>query len=130
MYRPTESVDWCQCCQRGVAFLDLEGSSDFFRDNNTPEVIHPTSNSCCFPISFSFSCRERPMCRSCFVLQCGTARRPFPTIILQITLLVSVNDRRLFRKERKTPLRKRQSHKSKKDALCASFLLIIYSAGV
>ena len=31
------------------------------------------------------------MCRSCFVLQCGTARRPFPTIILQNSLLVSVN---------------------------------------
>jgi len=33
-----------------------------------------------------------------FVLQFGTAHRPFPTIILQITLFVSVNGRRLYRR--------------------------------
>ena len=73
-------------------------ATNSFRNHNMPEIIHSSDNASCFHISFSFSRRERPMCRSCFVLQCGTARRPFPTIILQITLLVSVKGRRLYRK--------------------------------
>ena len=36
MYRPTESVDWCQCCQQGVSLTDFESSSDFFGNHNTP----------------------------------------------------------------------------------------------
>ena len=98
MYRPTESVAWCQCCQQGVSLTDSQRSSDFLRNNDSPQIVHSSDNAGCLHISFSFSCRERPMCRSCFVLQCGTAHRPFPTIILQITLLVSVKGRRLYRR--------------------------------
>ena len=47
MYRPAESVDWCQCCQQGVTLADFECSSDFFRNNNTPKVVHSSDNPCC-----------------------------------------------------------------------------------
>ena len=87
----------CQCCMQWVALADAEGSSDFFRNYNTPEVINSSDNaSSLHSISFSFSRRERPMCRSCFVLQCGTAHRPFPTIILQITMLLFVKGEDLY----------------------------------
>ena len=53
MYRQTKPVDWCQCCTRGVALTDFEGSSDFFGNYNTPEVIHPTGDTSCFHIYLS-----------------------------------------------------------------------------
>ena len=55
MYRYTKPVDWCQCCQQGVSLADFQGSSDFFGNHNSPQIVHPTNNSCCFHISFSFS---------------------------------------------------------------------------
>ena len=64
MYRPAESVDWCQCCQWGDSFADFLGSSDFFWNNNSPQIVHPTNNSCCFHISFSFSAAHKaPLCK-------------------------------------------------------------------
>ena len=55
MYRQAKPVDWCQCCMRGVAFSNLEGSSDFLRDHNTTQVVNASDNAGCFHISFSFS---------------------------------------------------------------------------
>ena len=98
----TESVDWCQCCQQGVA-LDDAG---------------------CFHISFSFSAADKaPLCkggwqkslisdwgivlyryltippsRLCRATSLCTREALVPTIILQITLLVSVKARRLYRR--------------------------------
>ena len=40
---------------RGVAFSNLEGSSDFFGNYDTTEVIDPSNNACSFHISFSFT---------------------------------------------------------------------------
>ena len=96
MYLHAKAVDWCQCCTRGVSLTDLERSSNFLGDHNTPQIVHPTNNACCFPISFSFSVGNDLCVVPFFVLQCGTARRPFPTIILQITLLVSVKQGDLY----------------------------------
>ena len=45
----------CQCCMRGVSFSNLEGSSDFFGDNDSAEIVHSSDNASCFHISFSFS---------------------------------------------------------------------------
>ena len=73
-----------------------EGSADFFGDDDSAQVIDPSDNASCFHIFFSFSRRERPMCRSSFDLQCGTAHRPFPTIILQITMLLFVKGGDLY----------------------------------
>ena len=53
MYCPTESVDWCQCCQQGVTFADLEGSSDFFGNYNAAQVVHPTDDTSSFHIYLS-----------------------------------------------------------------------------
>ena len=96
MYRQAKPVDWCQCCTRGVSFTNLEGSSNLLGNHDSSQIVHSSDNAGCLHISFSFSCRERPMCRSCFVLQCGTAHRPFPTIILQITMLLFVKGEILY----------------------------------
>ena len=67
MYRPVESVDWCQCCQRGVAFSNLEGSSDFFGNHDSSQIVYATNNSCCGArhirrLSKAFLiCRPRPL---------------------------------------------------------------------
>ena len=141
MYRPAKSVNRCQCCQQGVAFSNLEGSSDFFGNDDSPQVIDPSYNPCCgarhLPASTALLgiCRPRPLAQvavsavrqrshrspvafivylSPFCICRGRRPRrpaktfpsshdglswaPAPTIILQITLLVSVNGRRLYRK--------------------------------
>ena len=145
MYRHAKPVDWCQCCQWGVALPDAEGSSDFFWNDDSPQIIHSSDNSCGFHISFSFyrccSAPKAPLCKGGWqkslisdwgIVLVGTLQslrhglrratpRPLlsasqtfspltgksaiytreafrPTIILQITLLVSVNWRRLYRK--------------------------------
>ena len=54
MYRPAEDVDWCQCCQQGVALLDAEGSSDLFGNDDSSQIIHSSNNACSLHISFSF----------------------------------------------------------------------------
>ena len=54
MYRHAKFVDWCQCCQQRVAFSNLEGSSDFFRNHNSPQIVHASYDNCCFHISISF----------------------------------------------------------------------------
>ena len=55
MYCPTKPVDWCQCCMRGIAFTNAEGSSDLLGNYNTPEVVNTAYNTSCFhSISFSF----------------------------------------------------------------------------
>ena len=48
MYRPTKFVDWCQCCQQGVARTNPESSSDFLRNDNSPQVIDPSDNASSF----------------------------------------------------------------------------------
>ena len=57
MYRPAKEVDWCQCCQRGVALADAEGAADLFGDHDAAEVVDTANNASCFHISFSFSRR-------------------------------------------------------------------------
>ena len=138
MYRPIKPVDWCQCCQQGVSLSNLEGSSDLLGDNNSPQIVHSSDNSCCGArhlrrLSKAFLiCRPRPLaqvappatggapiapqllsfCLSPFCICRGRRPRrpaktfpsshdglswaPAPTIILQITLLVSVKERRLY----------------------------------
>ena len=54
MYRQAKPVDWYQCCQRGVALPYAKGASNFFGDDDSPQVIDSTNNSCCFHLSFSF----------------------------------------------------------------------------
>ena len=54
MYRPTESVDWCQCCQQRVSLADGSGSSDFFGNDDSSQIVHSSDNASCFHISFSF----------------------------------------------------------------------------
>ena len=34
MYRHTESVDWCQCCMRGVSLTDAQGAADLFGNHD------------------------------------------------------------------------------------------------
>jgi AbrB family looped-hinge helix DNA binding protein len=53
-----------------IAFTNFEGAADFFRNNNTAKVVNTAYNTCGFHIYL---------------------------LILQITLLVSVNERRLYR---------------------------------
>ena len=48
MYRHAKSVDWCQCCQQGVTFPDAEGSSDFFGNGASSQIIHSSDNAGCF----------------------------------------------------------------------------------
>ena len=50
MYRYTKLVDWCQCCQQGVALTAAQGSSDFFGDDDAAEIIDPSNNACSFHI--------------------------------------------------------------------------------
>ena len=57
MYRPAKEVDWCQCCQRGVALADAEGAADLFGDHDAAEVVDTANDASCFHISFSFSRR-------------------------------------------------------------------------
>ena len=47
MYRPAESALWCQCCQQRVALPYLEGSPNFLRDHDSPQIVHSSDNSCC-----------------------------------------------------------------------------------
>jgi hypothetical protein len=53
MYRQTKLVDWCQCCMRGVTFADSYCATIFFRDNNSPQIIHASDNTGCFHIYLS-----------------------------------------------------------------------------
>ena len=48
MYRPAKPVDWCQCCQQGVALPNLECASDFFGNHNSSQIVHSSDNACCF----------------------------------------------------------------------------------
>ena len=64
MYRQEKPVNWCQCCIWGVALADAECAADFFWDHDSSQIVHSSYDSCCLHISFSFSRRERPMCRS------------------------------------------------------------------
>ena len=92
--------------------------------------IHSSDNASCFHISFSFSAAHKaPLCKGGWqkslisdwgIVLCRYLTIPpsrlrratslytrealVPTIILQITLLVSVKGRRLYRKKRKTNL--------------------------
>ena len=111
----------CQCCMQWVSLADAEGSSNFVGNHDTTKVVHPSYNACSFHISFSFYIskslplegkvaeRQRGRMRCCrsFVPPHQSASLtasphgeafPAPTIILQITLLVSVKARRLYRR--------------------------------
>ena len=55
MYRPAEAVDWCQCCQQGVAFANLECASNLLGNYDSPQIVHSSDNAGCFHISFSFT---------------------------------------------------------------------------
>ena len=67
MYRHTKSVNRCQCCQQGVTLPNLEGSSDFFGNDDSPQVIYSSDNPCCgarhLPASTALLgiCRPRPL---------------------------------------------------------------------
>ena len=67
MYRPTEPINRCQCCQQGVAFTDFEGSSDFFGNDDPSQIVHSSDNPCCgarhLPASTALLgiCRPRPL---------------------------------------------------------------------
>lgn len=52
MYRHAKLVERCQCCQQGVALADAEGSSDFFRDNDSSQIVHSANNASCFHYIF------------------------------------------------------------------------------
>ena len=54
MYRHTKSVDWCQCCIWGVALTDGSGSSDFFGNYNSPQIVHMSYDTCRFHIFSPF----------------------------------------------------------------------------
>ena len=117
MYRPTKLVDWYQCCTRGIAFPNAKCAADFFGNDNSPQIVHSSDNACSFHISFSFSAHPLPpaLVREVAARRAdGGSKTPpvsfadsplfkagakaAPTIILQITLLVSVNKRRLYRR--------------------------------
>ena len=70
--------------------------------------LHSSDNPCCLHISFSFCiCRGRRPRRPAKTFPSshdGLSWAPAPTIILQITLLVSVNQRRLYRNKIKMNL--------------------------
>ena len=38
---------------RGVALADAKGSSDFLRDDDSAQIVHPADDACCFHISSS-----------------------------------------------------------------------------
>ena len=148
MYRPAESVDWCQCCQWGVAFTDFQRSSNLLGDHTpqsstlltmpvafiylSPFTIHLTGGRLP-PLHFEMlvrACRggyqppdKAPLCKGGWqkslisdwgivlyryptippsrlrrAISLCTREAFVPTIILQITLLVSVKGRRLYRK--------------------------------
>ena len=61
MYRPAKSVDWCQCCMRGVAFTDFECASNLFGDEDSPQIVNSSYDTCCLHISFSFSARAQSL---------------------------------------------------------------------
>ena len=64
MYRPTESVGWCQCCQRGVSLPYAEGSPNLFGNDDSPQIVNSSDNASCFHISFSFSVADQaPLCK-------------------------------------------------------------------
>ena len=124
MYSRIKPIENCQCCMRGVAIPNLEGSSDLLGNNDTPKVVHSSDNASCFHISFSFSAAHKaPLCKGGWqkslisdwgIVLCRYATIPpsrlrratslctreafRPTIILQITLLVSANKGQLYRK--------------------------------
>ena len=45
----------CQCCMRGVTLTDAKGSSDFFGNNDSPQIVHSSDNASCFHFSISFT---------------------------------------------------------------------------
>ena len=51
MYRPAKSVDWCQCCMRGVTLTDAEGSADLLGNDDSAEIIDTSYNTGCLHIS-------------------------------------------------------------------------------
>ena len=55
MYCPAESVDWCQCCMRGVSLTDAKGSANLLGDHDSSQIVHSSDNAGCFHISFSFT---------------------------------------------------------------------------
>ena len=117
MYRKTKYVDWCQCCQQGVAFTDFKCSSDLLRDHDSSQIVHSSDNASCFHISFSFTdvgvriptgasalgmtwkydshsdYQPQPSLRAS--AHTGVAIRS-PTIILQITMLLFVKGEDLY----------------------------------
>ena len=40
---------------RRVTLTDAKGSSDFFGNHNSPQIVHASDNTGCFYISFSFT---------------------------------------------------------------------------
>ena len=60
-------------------FSYLEGMSNLLGDHDSSQIVHSSDNASCFHISFSFSRRERPMCRSFFrfAMRNGTQAVPY-----------------------------------------------------
>ena len=102
MYRPAKLVERCQCCQQGVALPDAQGSSDFFWDDDSAQIVHSSDNASCFHISFSFydpfdgrmisAPTWKMLVRACR----GDPWSP-ATIILQITMLLFASWGDLYR---------------------------------
>ena len=115
MYRQAKSVDWCQCCQQGVSLTDFQCSSDFFGNDNTPQIVYASYNPCCgarhLPASTVLLgiCRPLPLAQ---VAPAATGGAPIAPqllsyiylLILQITFALFVKERRLYCRKRKTLL--------------------------
>ena len=93
----------CQCCMRGVTFTDAKGSSDLFGNDDSSQIIDPSYNASCFHnISFSFYDTFGGRSQTAPTDPIGhfvgaDCVRP-PSIILQITRVVSVKGRRFYRR--------------------------------
>lgn len=87
MYRPAESVNWCQCCMRGVPLPDMQRAADLLGDHHTPQVVDATHDSSCFhieipsvydPSSFGSSiCKRGNFMRVFSALEFALANRRF-----------------------------------------------------
>ena len=71
MYRPAKLVDWCQCCQQGVSLADAQSAANFFRNDDSSQIVNTTDNACCFHIIFLLHLHRRAgACSRRLVLFC------------------------------------------------------------
>ena len=53
--RSFELLCGCKCCTRGVSFTDFQGSSNFFGNDNSPQVIDPRADVGIRPYNINFT---------------------------------------------------------------------------